>query len=252
MNLGTDDGGAALPMFTNLSSTAATAPGHALGTRRYDRFGRAFRWVQAGAVDLIAGNIIQSPAVPSGQLAKAVNTTTPTGAGQSSINLTCASSVAANFYADGYMVIASGAGQGVGPYMVNSHAAVSTGATGTFNLYAEDALQVAITNTSTVSLIPNKYKGVVQMPTTATGVVVGVATYIISAGSYGWIQTWGLCSVLGADTTAIGAWVYAPATACGQASGFTATTLLTGQAIGYLYQANVAQQYVAVDLRISP
>lgn len=253
MNLGTDDGGAAIPQFTTVSSTAATAPGHPVGTRRFDRFGRAFRWVQAGGVDLIAGNVIQSPAVPSGQLTKAVNTTTPTGIGQSSIFVTCASSVAANFYADGYMVIASGAGQGVGPYMINNHAAVSTGATGTFNLYAEDALVVAITNTSTVSLVPNKYKGVIQMPaSTATGVIVGVATYIIPAGSFGWIQTWGLCSVLGADTTAIGGWVYGPATACGQASGFTATTLLTGQVIGHLYQANVAAQYVAVDLTISP
>lgn len=248
MNLSNQDVQLAQAMFVSSSTQQ-----HPLGTRGSTPDGRVYRYVKAGAVDLIAGNIIQSPAPPAGQLTKAVNTTTSTGVGSTQIALTCASSVAANFYAEGYLIFASGAAQGVGPLFINNHAAVSTGATGVFNLYAEDALPVAITTTTTVTLMPNKYSGVIQLPaTTATGVIVGVATYIITATQFGWIATWGVCSVLGADTTAIGAWVYGPATACGQASGFTATTLLTGQAIGHLLQANVAAQYVAVDLTISP
>ena len=249
MNLSNQDVQLAQGMFVSSSTQQ-----HPLGTRGSTPDGRIYRYVKAGAVDLIAGNVIQSPATVAGHLALAVNTTSGgTSIGSTNFAVTCASSVAANFYAEGYAVIASGAGQGVGPLSINNHAAVSTGATGVFNLYAEDGFPVAITTTTTISLIKNKYNGVIQMPAaTATGVIVGVATYIITANQFGWIQTWGVSSVLGADTTAIGAWVYGPATACGQASGFTATTLLTGQAIGHLLQANVAAQYVAVDLTISP
>ena len=249
MNLSNQDVQLAQAMFES-SSTAK----HPLGTRGADSYGRIYRYVKAGAVDLIAGNVIQSPAVVAGHLTLAINTTSGgTSIGSLNFSVTCASTVAANFYADGYAVIATGAGQGVGPYVISSHAAVSTGATGLFNLYAEDAFVVAITTTSKISLIQNKYSGVIQLPaSTATGVIVGVATYVITAAQFGWIQTWGPCSVKGADTTAVGAWVYGPATACGEASGFTAATLLTGQVIGHLLQANVAQQYVAVDLTISP
>lgn len=252
MNLSNQDVQLAQGMFT--ATAAAATPVHPLGTRGSDTFGRVYRYVRAGAVDLIAGNVIQSPAVVAGALTLAVNTTSNgTNIGSLSFAVTCASSIAANFYADGFAVIATGAGQGVGPYVINNHAAVSTGATGVFNLYTEDALVVAITTTSKISLLQNKYNSVVQMPaSTATGVIVGVATYVIPATACGWIQTWGTCSVLGADTTAVGAWVYGPATACGQASGFTAATLLTGQVIGHLLQANVAGQYVAVDLTVSP
>lgn len=225
---------------------------HPLGTRGCDTFGRVFRYVKAGAADLIAGTVIQSPAPPAGQLTTTVNTTGLMSVGNVFISITCASSVAAGFYNDGYLVIASGTGQGF-TYTVNQHPAVSTGAVGLFRLYDEDALVVAITNSSTVSLFPNKYNGVVVMPaTTATGVVVGVASYVITLAQFGWIQTWGPCGVLGSTTNAIGSWGISPATSCGQVSAATAANLLVGQVIGHLMQANVAAQVVMVDLKISP
>lgn len=223
-----------------------------LGTRGYTRDGRAFRYVLNGAAALVAGEVTQSPAFTVGNSALAVNTTSGVSAGATIISVTCASTVAAGFYNDGYLMVASGAGQGL-TYQIKSHPAVSTGATGAFTLYDEDALTVAITTTSTISLAPSKYNGVVQMPvTTATGEVVGVACYPIAITQYGWIQTWGPCGVKGSDTTALGAPVTALATTAGRASGFTAATLLTGQVIGNLMQASIAAQWVFVDLKIAP
>lgn len=251
MNLSNTAGGLKQGMFV-----ATASANHALGQRGVTADGRVYRYCLNGAVALVAGNVIQSPATPGGQLAKAVHTTTPTGVGSLSINLTCGSSVAAGFYADGYLVTASGAGQGY-VYTIASHAAVSTGATGVFQLYTEDSVVVAITNTSTVSLIPNKYSGVIQAPvTTATGVIVGVAAYAIGITQYGWIQTWGPCAVLGEDTTAIGAPVDGIASTAGRVRAFTGVssigTIATEQLVGYLMQANVAAQWVMVDLRIAP
>lgn len=247
MNLSNQDVQLAQGMFVSSATQQ-----HPLGTRGCDAFGRVWRYVKAGAADLIAGTVIQSPAPPAGQLTRTVQTTGQMSIGSAIISITCASSVAAGFYNDGYLVIASGTGQGF-TYTVNNHPAVSTGAVGLFTLYDEDRLVVAITTSSTVSLFPNKYSGVVIMPAaTATGVVVGVASYVITLAQFGWIQTWGVCAVLGADVNAIGSYGMSPATACGQVSSATAASLLTGTLIGNFLQTNVAQQMVMMDLKISP
>jgi len=237
---------------------SAASPRFELGTRGYTRDGRVFRYVRAGASALVAGEVMQSPATIAGHLTRAVHTTSQTGFGSTLISLTCGSTVAAQFYNEGYLMIASGAGQGV-QYQIKNHPAVSTGATGAFTLYDDDAVTVAITATSTVSLIPNKYSGVIEMPvTTATGVAVGVACYPIAITQYGWIQTWGPCPVRGGDTNAIGSAIDGVSSTAGRARAFVAigtsgdSTLYTGQAIGYLLQANVDGQFVAMDLRIAP
>jgi hypothetical protein len=225
-----------------------------LGTRGYSRDGRAFRYVLNGGVALATGDVIQSAAPPAGQFARAVNTTSAVGAAAVAIAITCGSSVAAGFYNDGYLVIASGTGLGF-VYQIRSHPAVSTGATGVFTLYDEDGLAVAITISSTVTLMPNKYAGVIQMPvTTPTGVVVGVAAYPIAITQYGWLQTWGPCACNGGDTGAIGTPQLAIGSTAGRITSATAASLITGagQLVGNLMQAGILGQYVLVDLKIAP
>ena len=236
---------------SNFVSTAA--PGqYELGTRGYTRDGRAFRYVLCGATTLVAGEVIQSPAFLTSSIVLAVNTTSGVGLGATVISVTGVSTIAAGFYNDGYLMVSSSAGAGL-VYQIKSHPAVSTGATGAFTLYDEDGLAVAITTTSTITLCPNKYNGVVQMPvTTATGTVVGVAPYAIAATQYGWIQTWGPCAVKGSDSGALGAPAGAISTSAGRASTFTAATLLTMQAIGVWMVADVEARWVMVDLRIAP
>lgn len=235
--------------------TSSSTQQHPLGTRGISPDGRVYRYVKAGASDLVAGHAVQSPAHPLGQFARAVNTTSNVSVGSTSIRITCASSVAVGFYNEGYAMIASGAGAGL-VYTINNHAAVSTGATGEFFFYNEDPIKVTITTTSTVSLFPNKYSGVVTMPaTTATGLLVGVASYVITAAQFGWIQTWGPAAVLGDDTTAIGAPTYTPMGTTGRVAGADATvitTVSTKQYVGHLMQADVQAQWVGIDLRISP
>lgn len=241
---------------------SSATPLFELGARGYTRDGRVFRYVLSGTSALVAGEVIQSPATIAGHLTLTVNTTSGTAIGATTISLTCGSTVAVGFYNQGHLIVASGAGQGL-TYQINNHPAVSTGATGAFKLYDEDGLAVAITTTSTVSLIANKYSGVIQAPvTTATGVVVGVATYAIAATQYGWLQTWGIAAVRGGDTNALGSAIDGVASTAGRARGWVQATggattsflgsVATGQAIGYLLQTNVDGQFVAVDLRIAP
>jgi hypothetical protein len=225
---------------------------HPLGTRGYTTDGRAYRYAKAGTVDLVPGSVLQSPAFVAGHSALAVSTTSPVLAGTTAIDITCASSAGANQYAEGYLSIATGTGMGF-LYSVDKHAAVSTGAIGRFFLIGEDPLVTTITTTATVSLLLNKYAGVLLSPaSTALGIIVGVASYIIVASQFGWIQTWGPALVFMSGTPALGAGLLGTATSGGRASLVTAATLLTQQIIGYAAQTGVEAQYCYVDLRISP
>lgn len=254
MNLSNQDMQLGPGMFT--SSATKAVP---LGSRGSDSQGRVYRYVLAGAVDLIPGTCIQSPAVVAGSQTLAVNTTSEVGIGGSSLSVTCASTIAANFFLEGYAMIASGAGQGYS-YLLDSHPAVSTGATGQFKFYTpadSNTLVTAITTTSTVTLTPNKYSGVVVVPaTTATGLLVGVAISVITAAQYGWIQTWGLCAVKTNDTSAMGQMMNGIAASCGAAAGISSPAVtgcyIVGQYLGQMYQTGVAGQYCVVDLRVSP
>jgi hypothetical protein len=240
----------------NMFESSATAK-HALGTRGVTPDGRVFRYAQAGAVDLIAGKLVQSAAVVAGHQTLVPETTGAMGIGATSLKVTCASTVAAGFYAEGYAIIASGAGQGY-LYSIDNHPAVSTGAVGVFQLYSpEDALQVAITVTSTVTLVANKYRSVITVPiNTATGLVLGVAPYIIVAAQFGWIQTWGPAAVLTNDASAMGQLMNGIAASCGRAAGISSPAVtacyIVGQIIGQIFQTGVAGQFCVIDLRISP
>lgn len=230
---------------------------HPLGTRGYSQDGRAYAYCRAGAVDLVPGNVVQAAASIAGHLTLAVNTTSGgTTPGSTSISVTCVSAVSTGFYNEGYAIVASGSGQGY-LFTIATCPAVSTGATGAMILYGEDAIpsmtNATIATSSKISLVPNPYMNVIQLPvTTATNVAVGVAVYPITATQFGWIQTWGPAAVLSDDTTATGAPLNGVAGTAGRASGFTAASLLSGQNIGNLIAAGVQGEWRPIFLKIRP
>lgn len=228
--------------------TSSVIPLHAVGQRGYAPDGRQYRYVKAGAADLVAGNVIQSPAIIAAHLA----CTPPVVAiGATSFVYTPgATAAAANYYADGYLQVDTTPGNGY-TYGIKDHAAITASTAFTLNLKKDDPIQVALTASSRVGLIANKYNGVLQFPvTTATGAVVGVASYIITAAQYGWVQTKGICSTLIAGTPALGAMVMTPSTAAGSAVILTTTNLVVAQLVGRMCQIGVDGKNNWCDLDI--
>lgn len=228
---------------------SSATPAAGLGDRIETDDGRVFRYALAGAVDLVAGNVLQGPAIVPNHLA---NTPPAVAIGATSFTYTPgASTGTANQYAGGWMQVDTTPGNGY-TYEVSGHAAIASSTA--FTLYLKDAIQVALTTSSRVGLIANPYRGVIQMPvTTATGTIAGIATYIITAAQYGWIQTWGICSVLIAGTPALGASVMAPGAVAGAAEVIVAAgTLIVAQWVGNMAQVGVNTKNNAVDLRIRP
>lgn len=224
---------------------------HRLGTRMVDRLGRVYRYVQAGLVDLVAGNLIQSPAIVTTHLA---NTPPAVAIGAASFTYTPGATLGlANQYEDGFLQVDTTPGNGF-TYGVDGHLAFAPSAAFTLTLKPDDPIQVALTTSSRVGLIQNPYKGVIQMPvTTATGTLMGVAVCVIPASNFGWIQTWGMCSVLIAGTPALGAIVMGPGAVAGAAEIIVAAgTLIVAQIVGNMAQIGVAGKNNFVLLKINP
>lgn len=221
---------------------------HSLGTRAWTNDGRVFRYAQAGASDLVAGNLLQSAAPIANHLAR----TCPTVAvGATSFTFTPgATAGAANLYAEGYLSIDTGAAAENGyTYTVSGHAAITSATAFTLNLI--DPIQVALSSSSTAGLVHNKYKNVIQNPTTQTAATAGVAHYIISATKYGWIQTWGPCSVLINGTPGVGVSVIPGGTTAGSVDVGAVAAEVNTRTVGRMMQVGVSTKNNFVDLLIA-
>lgn len=206
-NLGSTASAAAITTYDS-----STTQHHELGAEFRDKWGRSFRYVKAGASNLVAGNVLQGPAEVTTH-----QTMTPTAAaiGATSVSATLGitNAVTANQYAGGFLVVDTTPGNGYA-YVIKSHPAAAASAACVFTL--DEPLKVALTSSSRVSLTANPYNGVIQAPaTTLTGTPVGVAVFAIPATEYGWIQTKGVAPVLVSGTPVVGASVGLPAGTAG-------------------------------------
>jgi hypothetical protein len=208
---------------------------HALGTSAQTADGRRFRYAQAGAADTVAGNLLQGAAPLPNHLA---NTPPAVAIGDKSFSYTPGNTAgAANLYAEGYLQVDTTPGNGY-TYQVSGHAAIT--ASTAFTLYLKDPIQVALTTSSRVGLMPNAWKNVIQTPTTITAKVVGVAPAILTTVQYGWVQTYGPASVLINGTPAITAPVINGATAAGSVDVWTAAAQPTANLVGHMMQVGVS------------
>lgn len=199
-----------LPVISQELFVSSATQQDELGHEVTDGRGQYYRYVKAGASALVVGNVVQAPAQDTDHdqltpAAAAVNAT--------SITVTLGSTgVSANQYQYGFAIIDTTPGLGYA-YPIRYHAAASASAT--VELFLERPIQVALTTSSRVTLVPNRFKGVIQAPTTLTGAVVGTAVYPIAAGEFGYVGTGGVLATLIAGTPAVGAAVVVPGSAAG-------------------------------------
>jgi len=215
--------------------TSSSVQLHPLGTKAETKDGRTFRYGVAGASDTVAGSLYQSAAPVTAHLA---NTPPAVAVGATSFSYTPgAATGAANLYAEGYLQVDTTPGNGY-TYVVAGHDAIASSTA--FTLYLKDPIQVALTTSSRVGLMPNRYKNVIVAPTTLTANLAGVAPTVITAGQYGWIQTRGIASVLINGTPAITAPVINSATTAGAVDVWTAAAQPTAQLAGKTMQVGVS------------
>lgn len=194
--------------------SSSSTQAHDLGTLITDGYGRKFRYAKAGGTLLVVGNMLQAPAEIANHYGCAI---AAASIGDTSLTVTPgATGGAANLYANGWAHIDTAGGSLTNgwAYPIAGHAAITSSTAFTLNL--KEPLELALTTSAKVTLVPNPYSGVIQTPvTTLTGAAVGCCVYPIAANEYGWIQTGGPACVLVAGTPGPGLAVVVPGTSAG-------------------------------------
>jgi len=143
-----------------------------------------------GATALVRGHVVAAPITTT----HADNIAVLVGAiGGTTITATYGATVlAANYFAEGTVTV--GTGTGIGQHLrIRSN--LATSASGTATIYLYDALPLALSTTSVITLRKNPYDSVEITAAAAAGVPVGVTNVTLAtateAGYFGWLQTWG-------------------------------------------------------------
>ena len=166
---------------------------HPYGTRMVLPDGRVFYYGQTDGA-ITAGKICQSAVgIANHDMDLATNTAS---AGDKSVTVTVGgTAVTADQYANGYLYINDGTGEGHN-YKIRQHDAIDSSGSGAINLYDGDAIAVGFAAATIAGLAKNPYKDFIVYPTTSTGHAVGVTATDFDDDDYGWLQTWGPAAVL--------------------------------------------------------
>ena len=166
---------------------------HPYGTRMVLPDGRVYYYGQTDGAQT-AGAICQSAVgIANHDMDLATNTAS---AGDKSVTVTLGGTAATeNQYADGYLYVNDGTGEGH-IYKIRQHDAIDSSGSGAINLYDGDAIATGFAAATIVGLAKNPYKDFIVYPTTSTGHAVGVAATDFDDDDFGWLQTWGPAAVL--------------------------------------------------------
>ena len=212
---------------------SGTTQNHNLGELVHTNDGRGFRYCKAGEL-LVSGSLKQAKVENTSDqnLTSAVQ-----AVGDTSITPSTAVTVAANEYAQGYLVVTVTPGLGK-VYLIKGHPATSA-ATVTPEL--SDPIEVALTTTSRLDLVANAYLDVIILPSSASSAPAGVAVEAIASASFGWLGVTGAQPVL-ADAgaaVAVGAAISASNQTAGSVEDGVATQGAIGTALSGIASAEV-------------
>ncbi|MGV1037710.1 MAG: hypothetical protein ACOYD0_11900 [Candidatus Nanopelagicales bacterium] len=230
------------------SSTEKMKPGTKVSTSE----GKKYRYVKAGAANLVAGYLVQSAAPLANNIGIAPASNQAAGTTGLVVVIGTTEPVTVNQFRGGQLVVSTTPGGGHA-YTILGHAATAAGANCTLQL--SEKTVAAINTDSTVDLVPSPYVGVIKQPTAKTSATVGVSIYPILAGEYGWIQSGGPAAVMCQGTPAVGD----PVTISGSVAGAVAVASIAAQAantattvpvVGRLLETGVDGKWKAVHLTI--
>jgi len=200
-------------LFIQTSNTSGTVPYTTqipeLGVRAVTGDGREFRYASAGASALVLGTLQQAAAIQA-NYTDVTAVAVAAGATTATLTVSTGTAVAANQFAGGFYTTYGTTANGGGQILkISANTAVSASGT-SISLILEDAPATAITTSATVTIVPPSYAALIQVPTTVTGRVAGVAVNALAAGYYGWVQTKGIANALIAGTPAAQSGLIAP------------------------------------------
>lgn len=233
----------------DIRSVSATVGGETLGQRAVTGDGRAYRYGLNGnaSTALAPGKLMQGAV----SVANHTNRTgVTTVAGQAQVTFAVGNtSVTADQYADGYLVVNAGTGAGQA-LLISGNTAVSGNGSPTVSL-ADAIITATAVSDSKFSLVPHPYSAaIIASQAASTSVLpVGVPQISVPGANYAWFQTEGPASVLANGTPALASGVIASATTDGAVDVEAAATVTPR--VGYMMITAVTTEYKQVWLTIN-
>jgi hypothetical protein len=218
--------------------------------------GRTFRYCKNIATEIGKNLMVQSEVPDAQQYDNLQNVTSPTqtaGLVRFDVDIVTGSGLVDGDLVDGYMVVnasAGATGEAGDMYTIKSN--VYTVGDTVMRLEIADAggLRNAITATSNVSFVKNKYRDLKVQPTTVDGFVIGSTLTVVPASYYFWAQTKGVASVIidTGDTVIIGDPVGTLSTGNGTAGSVgLVATFATDLVWGYMVMVAAGADYGLVN-----
>jgi len=201
---------------------------------------RVFRYAYAGGTALVAGNLLECATLVEEE-GKSPSATVAAG----ETEFTIATSAAQTDLAEGYMFTHEEAGEGYSYRIKKATANADTSTSTDIVLY--DEIHVALTTSSEVALMNNFYYDL-DIQTTITKYIPGVAPTAVTANYWFWCQTWGPCATW-QDTTIAAGSIMIPGGTNGQVDTQSA---YTSNIVGFNLYVGTADQYQPMYLRIAP
>lgn len=232
------------------TSTASPGANQIPGMIVYDgNTGKAFRYVLAGASNLVMGNLLQESVEDTTYENMAIGTAAAVNDAYLQVTNGTATITAAQFVGGSISVYTAGTVAVGDEYTITGiTGTLTTG--GALQVYTDRPIRYAFTTSAKVVMKRSPWSGVIQAPaTTQTGMAVGVAIYAINAAEYGWVQTHGVCSVLSDGSTfAVGSGLGTPSGTAGCVTVFAAGT--THQCVGTSREAAASGHAINAFLSI--
>lgn len=179
----------------------STVPMHRVGEKLVMNNGDIYRYAKAGGSNISKGKLQLSPVQKTNHHNCAVAVAAPIGSMQVTLTLGNTAAVA-NEYAYGMLVVNDATGEGQ-VMRIGSHPAADANGSLTVTLL-DPVYAVALTTSSEATLVHNAWNGVVE-GTTVTQRAAGVPLVDVTAGSYAWLKTRGVCPVLIGTAATLGA-----------------------------------------------
>lgn len=221
--------------------TTSTVARAKLGDKVHTADGRVYRYTKNAGTALGAGQMTVAATIVANHTNIAVAVAADIRDMKVSVTLGATAAVA-NAYSEGYMVVNDANGEGIA-YKIASHGAGASA--GTLVIELEDALVVALTTSSEVSLVKNVNDSVVISAVDQADLATGVPNVAVAADEYFWAQTGGICATLADEAVAAGVSL---TIGTGAAGAVEAADLVGEQVIGVAHSALVDTEYRAVRL----
>jgi hypothetical protein len=173
--------------------TESSTKQHELGTFFDDEYERRFRYAYNAASALVAGNIVQMPAL--GGAATTLQSTAAVAVesdvSDRRIYVTAITTAqAADLFKEGWAAFWDASLTAVYTRRVLKNSTLATTGVASY-IEIDEPLPVALTTSDKVALMANPYKNIVVAPTTIAGKMLGGVHCAVSANYYCWVQTRG-------------------------------------------------------------